>query len=893
MEKRGNTCRIKKIIILWMVSLLLFMAVATEVCAIDLVDEDSSAYQEIYGAGGTDSEDEGLDSYENTEDDVLGVLLGALFAWLGRGINKLFESGNLDLSIDGIVYGRLNTESSVRMDVAHFGLEENNPYGIMGASIYYILRDFAFAVVPVVVLIMLIIQFFHNTQKGRARLKEVIENTIVFFISLMIVPYLIEFYIYVRDVCMYLTGSGLRQLLVSIGGEDVNIINNRGIFAIAWASYSNSWSLVDGLMVFGISLAGLFYLWDYVKIAAMLTLSFGLFPILLIIRFFKPKVFQDWWDIMIPSLLIPFLDMIMLMLPSVISIVYTSVYGSNIGLFSTEVGSGVETRDGSMALVFIMLCCTWAARPIRDKIMQKIFGFDGSIRGSGSPIMAIMMLARAFGSKGGSRESGSGKTSTSTESLEKAAEQKEYGEALADADKRIDGMNVPDVPERVGIESRDSGVEQFLKEQEEAAELATVNAEALEESGGMDDMGGAGEVLRETPDTVSDMEELGQGVEAVSTEEMAEMCTEVGSRPSDSEVAPGMEDNAPDTVGVIDSVGNTPRMALNDVVIPSSQDSPNYSKYVNSDTFAGMSERDKKRFHNLSKLDALEHSVRKNEQIMAKAGYVENGFEEKYSSEKLTNGKLRQAEERLLNARNQINDTSSDAYRTADASYQRAAELRQGSDKRLVHMEAAQRAAYENEVYNQHIEHCKGVESAYARNSERAGMSGRTYYDVGDYYYSKKVETIAKKHANFRNFESGKFDSILSPQEKEEFYRQRSVYQEREKVVRAAAMVGGAAAGVVGGAAAMYGGPSATGMGVAVGFGLGSTAVNSAGMPLASANLSKESSDNRKEETRRAVRSQVDVPKEQPVYKEGGSSFESAYEKVNRQADKARDEIEG
>lgn len=859
MDNKRSIWKVKRIKLLLFVVVLAFCSVTKTSYAIDLVDENSAQYQEIYVSGQTGTTQGNTPSGSVREVGPLEELLSVMFAGLADEINFILINGPLDLTIDGIVYGRM--ERNVVMDVARFGLEENNPYGIFGASLYYILRDVAFAVIPVVILILLVIQLFHNTQRGRMRLKEVITNAVVFFVAMILTPYLLEFYIFARDACMYVTGDGFSNLLTSLNSGSIDLGN--GIYDTMRRNYNDNRTLVNSIFMLATSTMGLFYLWDYVKIAIMLALTFGLFPVLLVFRFFKPRILQDWMDMMLPSLAIPFIDMVMLMIPTVISAVYASLFGSGSGEFVIGV---------------VMLCCVWAARPVRDKVLQKLFGFDGNVRGAGSPFMAMAMLARSFSNRGGGHVADRGSGSTGSDNIGRAAEQKEYGEVLREADRRIDDMRVPSVDTGYGFGRNNDAVEEFLRAQETGDVIGdSLDAETVDEMSGISETVDADMGAERVMDSeaVSTMEEL-SGADKFLDEEPLQTSYEEKTEP-----VPGLG-------GV--------ELPLGEVSFPDAKDTTGYAKYAESDTYATMSERDKKRFHNLSQLGELERRMRDNERIMAGVGYSDTGFEEMHQTEMDNNSRLRQTEDRLLAERNQIADTSSDAYAKADSSYQRAYELRSMSDEKLIRMDGAQKAAYENAVYRQQAEYCKSVENTYAKNSEFAGMSGRTFKDADEFYYSKRVEQIAKKQADFRNFDSGRYDGILTPQEKEEFYRQRAVYQGRERMVRAVGNIGGVAAGVVGGALMMGGGPNTTAMGAMVGYSVGNRIMrDNVAEPLAEP-VRHEPDSYKKEERIPQQKVMADSPRKGSVATEERrsevSSLERVARKVNQQADRVKEKIE-
>ena len=76
------------------------------------------------------------------------------------------------------------------------------------------------------------------------------------------------------------------------------------------------------------------------------------------------------------------------------------------------------------------------------------------------------------------------------------------------------------------------------------------------------------------------------------------------------------------------------------------------------------------------------------------------------------------------------------------------------------------------------------VEKEYAKAWEIGGMSGRSYQNARDYRFQAKVDQAQKSLATYQNFDSKRFENILTPEEKENFYREREIHEKREKAVQ-------------------------------------------------------------------------------------------------------------
>ena len=111
------------------------------------------------------------------------------------------------------------------------------------------------------------------------------------------------------------------------------------------------------------------------------------------------------------------------------------------------------------------------------------------------------------------------------------------------------------------------------------------------------------------------------------------------------------------------------------------------------------------------------------------------------------------------------------------------------------------------------IERATQLESEYANNEKAVGMAGTRYASADAFKFQQQINDVKLSGVNTQNFDSGKFDGLLSPQMKADLYQQRAMEADRQRVVDGMKTVGKAAGavalGTVGAAAAMYGGPQA------------------------------------------------------------------------------------
>ena len=336
------------------------------VSAASWTDKSDDVYEMLYGQG-DESEDVSEPVVEEEEPGMVEDFFSGLLTSLSIQLNNLLSSHDINLSIDGIVFGRMAASITgsgfVKADFTHFGLEENNPWGIIGATIFYSLRSLCLVVLPIVLLALLILQLFQNSGKGRARLKELAMYTVYVFGLLFILPYALDLFIYFRDVVLYSVYRAMNGLVVSISGAQVN----SSVGVVDMMLQIQDGRILNALVLLASVFAGLFFLVDYIRIALILTLSFGLFPLIAVMSFWNHKKLSEWSNVFFPNLLVPFIDMLLVLIPTILNALFVRLFGN--GLNSVLVG-------------VIILIVIWNVVMVRNRVVR-LLGFDGMGGGGG------------------------------------------------------------------------------------------------------------------------------------------------------------------------------------------------------------------------------------------------------------------------------------------------------------------------------------------------------------------------------------------------------------------------------------------------------------------------------------------------------------------------------
>ena len=793
-----------------------------------------------------------------------------LYLWLANW--------NVDLTMDGLIFGRVSPSYKGSVDFTHYGLEENNPYGIVSATAYYVLRRILLGVLPVIFMAMLLRQLFSNGQKGRARLKECAANFLLAVVLAFAAPYVIEVCIVVRDAILKYVSLGMSAILsspsVGLGG---GVGSN--VAGLVYVTYKRNPSLLNALVWTASVGAGFVYLVSYIQIALLLTGAVAVLPIVLFVSIWNPKIIKDWWNVFFPNLCVPVVDMILLQVPSIFLL-----------LFKAKYKNGTNFGGSAIILGILIIILMWNSLMIRDRVIR-LLGFEGfARRGGGAIAAAAMMMARAARNvTRGGRGQGDGRDNEngSDDRSGDRSVNSERSELQKEAFKNIGGSDVPgEDGGRTFDPNLGNSTEDYLNGLDEQY---GVNGAGFTDEGGetpdgepaADGLAGDGEMADgEVPEDAMAEEgmpeggvELGEVPEGgVPEEGMPEGGADLGEVPGGDEVpegegipADGIRDGGipgegiaamdGDVAGGVRAVAEgvsaeTPRVtdrvpgdAEGDRITGRAEDFMQNSKYPSREAITedvdgelkkafhpiertgsdGTKEYDygkygdlvsgdfhknvlatdaeKGRYENLVRMDAYNAKIKENEAAIKGAGYSRDTYEKDRAAfmgqEEKLNSHINASRDRL----NAMGDQNSEAYRAERASCMEMLQKKAQLHERVEQLDRAAGLDRANVRYRDEVSRMTQTEGSYAKAWKVGGMSDRTYQTAKDFEYQKKIDNAQKNLANYRNFDSKRYEGILTPAEREDFYREREVRERRERTVRALATGAGVASGIAVGAA--------------------------------------------------------------------------------------------
>lgn len=317
---------------------------------------------------------------------------------VGSSIISLLQD-NIGASLDSIIYGRVGSGQPNKVNIYAFELRKGNPYGVTASVCYALLRGMMF--------IFLGISFvFHlaksawtgQTAKSRDEIKSMLPTMALKFAALILMPYLLDVALYVRDVLLYGIKEVTSQMIT--GGATLSLSKAFLINA------ERSGTFVDAVMYLGTVVLTVYFVFLYVAVAIDMLVCFVSFPFLCVLQSRKRDLLSGWVMTVFSNLMTPVIDAVLLLIPLLTSLMLS------------------DTIKG-VAIIQLVMCMLLI--PARTRF-KSLLGIQSNERNGFLGAMAMMTLARAVASR---IRQGAGKLA---DAFSDARKSRMYGE-MADVDR--------------------------------------------------------------------------------------------------------------------------------------------------------------------------------------------------------------------------------------------------------------------------------------------------------------------------------------------------------------------------------------------------------------------------------------------------------------------------
>lgn len=368
---------------LFLLCFTLMMPCTTVVYATDdLTNEVDEANEDRFSQGspwleGADDSiySNGVDTTEEEQDiepDEPGMVekyFSELLRNIASSLIALLEN-ILGTSLDGIIYGRVGSGKPNSVNIFGFELRSGNPYGVTAAVCYSLLRSMAFVFLGIMFVAILAKSLWTGqTAQSREQIKSSIFSTAMKFSILMLMPFLFDVALYVRDVALY----GIKE----VTGQ---MVTGGATLSLSEAFLTNAEQtgrFVDAVMYLGTVLLTMYFAIIYIALAIDVLVAFVAFPVLCVLHSPKRDLLGNWIMSVLSDIITPLLDAILLMVPLLTSMMLGDVI------------QGIAVIQMIMCMLII---------PARNRIKSHL-GIQSNERGGFLSAMGLLAMGRMIAGK--------------------------------------------------------------------------------------------------------------------------------------------------------------------------------------------------------------------------------------------------------------------------------------------------------------------------------------------------------------------------------------------------------------------------------------------------------------------------------------------------------------
>ena len=353
---------------------------------------DESIYENPVDAG------EEQQDISVSDPGIVEKYISELLRNIGSSVISLLED-SIGASLDSIIYGRVGSGQPNKVNIYAFELRKGNPYGVTASVCYALLRGMMFIFLAITFVFQLAKSAWTGqTAKSRDEIKSMLPTMVLKFAALILMPYLLDVALYVRDVLLY----GIKEVTSQMISGGASLSLSKAFLINA----ERSGTFVDAVMYLGTVVLTVYFVFLYVAVAIDMLVCFVSFPFLCVMQSKKRDLLSGWVMTVFSNLMTPVIDAVLLLIPLLTSIMLS------------------DTIRG-VAIIQLVMCMLLIPARARFK---SLLGIQSNERNGFLGAMAMLTLARAAASR---IRQGVGKIA---EAFSDAKKSRMYGE-LADVDR--------------------------------------------------------------------------------------------------------------------------------------------------------------------------------------------------------------------------------------------------------------------------------------------------------------------------------------------------------------------------------------------------------------------------------------------------------------------------
>lgn len=364
-----------------------------------------------------------IDAGEEEQDITVGKpgrvekYIAELLRNIGSSVIALLQD-NIGASLDSIVYGRVGSGQPNKVNIYAFELRKGNPYGVTASVCYALLRGMMFIFLGITFVFQLAKSAWTGqTAKSRDEIKSMLPSMALKFAVLILMPYLLDVALYVRDILLYGIKEVTSQMIT--GGATLSLSKAFLINA------ERSGTFVDAVMYLGTVVLTVYFVFLYVAVAMDMLVCFVSFPFLCVLQSRKRDLLGGWVMTVFSNLMTPVIDAVLLLIPLLTSLMLS------------------DTIKG-VAVIQLVMCMLLIPARVRVK---SLLGIQSNERNGFLGAMAMMTLTRAIASR---IKQGAGKLA---DVFSDARRSRMYGE-MADVDREEEESYLSSAEGKAGSNNR-------------------------------------------------------------------------------------------------------------------------------------------------------------------------------------------------------------------------------------------------------------------------------------------------------------------------------------------------------------------------------------------------------------------------------------------------------
>lgn len=281
-----------------------------------LTNKDNDVYQRVEEDGtvvkGTDL---GAGSYNMDEPSGVTKVIMEFLCWLvfflADGIDSILSTGGI--ALDNVIFGRvagygvLPAGETDYITLFGFELTNGNPYGYIGAMLFQRIRTYIYLFMAVYCLFKMVkIAASTDYMKMKMDFTTFLQNALLSFSFIVLMPYIFDVYLYIRDVLLKAVAFDSLQDLFGTTGF---------LASFRAAAESSSLNIIPNLIYLGAVILSLVVAGIYIAYAMSMMVHFILFPFVCLRGIGDRNAYKEWAAETLGLTIMPLIDGILLIIP--------------------------------------------------------------------------------------------------------------------------------------------------------------------------------------------------------------------------------------------------------------------------------------------------------------------------------------------------------------------------------------------------------------------------------------------------------------------------------------------------------------------------------------------------------------------------------------------------